>query len=120
MTDADMIDAISTEYGPPSKPALKNTRTVASQVEQESGAAVARWGAADYSVALYRSSYAGFRLIVSSPRLEPLARTANAQALRLDEREAPQREIARQKKEEEDTRAAHEKARTANKASFRP
>lgn len=35
-------------------------------------------------------------------------------------RQAPQREIARQKKEVEDTRVSQEKARIANKAAFRP
>ena len=81
----------------------------------------AGWGDADYSVVLYRSSYAsGFRMIVTSLRLDTLARTAEAQALRLDERDAPTREIARQKKAADDTRASHEKARLANKAGFRP
>jgi len=121
MTDADMIEAISTAYGPPLKPAVQKTRAVASQVEEESGTPVARWGNADYSVVLYRSSYAsGFRIIVISPQLEALARTADAQALRLDEREAPQREIASRKKETDDTRASQERARIANKAAFRP
>jgi hypothetical protein len=121
MTDADMIDAISIAYGPASKPALTKARAVTSQLEEKSGMPVARWGDADYSVVLYRSSYAsGFQIIVTSPRLEALARTADAQAIRLDEREAPQREIARQKKEVEDTRVSQEKARLANKAAFRP
>ena len=62
----------------------------------------------------------GFRMIVSSPRLEAVARMANAEAVRLDEREAPQREIARQKKEVDDTRVSREKARLANNAAFRP
>jgi hypothetical protein len=121
MTDADLIDAISIEYGPQLKPGLKSRRAVASQVEEESGTPVARWGDADYSVVLYRSPYtSGFRMIVTSPRLEALARTADAQALRLDEREGPQRELARQKKETADARATQEKARLANKAAFRP
>jgi hypothetical protein len=121
MTDADLIEAISTAYGPALKPAAKKARTVVSQLEEESGTPVARWGDTDYSVVLYRSSYAsGFRIIVTSPRLEALARTADAQAIRLDEREAPQREITRQKKEAEDTRLSQEKARIANKAAFQP
>jgi hypothetical protein len=120
MTDADMIEAISTMYGPPLKSALKKT-AVLSQLEEESGTLLARFGDASCAVVLYRSSYAsGFRLIVTSPRLEALARTAGAQAIRLDEREAPQREIARQKKEAADTRASEEKSRLANKAAFRP
>lgn len=121
MTDADLIDAISTEYGVPLKPGSRTSRGVASQIEGESGTPIARWGDADYSVVLYRSSYAsGFRIIVTSPRLEALARTAGAEAARLDEVEAPRREIARQKKETENARASQDKARLANKAAFRP
>ena len=120
MTDADMIEAISLAYGPRSKEPQKS-RLASSQVAQESGTPVARWGDADYSVVLYRSSYAsGFRMIVTSLRLDALARTAEAQALRLNERDAPRREIARQKKEADDARAAQDKARVANKAAFRP
>ena len=120
MTDADMIEAISSAYGSTSKMPQKS-RIASSQVAEESGTRVAHWGDADYSVVLYRSSYAsGFRMIVTSVRLEALAATAEAQALRLDERDAPRREIARQKKEADDTRAAQERARLANKAGFRP
>jgi len=43
-----------------------------------------------------------------------------AQALRLEGRDAPQRERARQQKEAETERAATEKARSANKAAFKP
>ncbi len=121
MTDVDMIEAISAAYGPPSKTPVKNTGAVISRVEADSGTPVARWGDADYSVVLYRGSYrSAFRLIVTSPRLEALTRTADAQAILLDEREAPQREIVRQKKEAEAARVAEEKARTVNKAAFRP
>jgi hypothetical protein len=120
MTAADLIDAISAEYGPRSKPAPRTTRGAASQVEEESGTSLARWAGADYSVVLYRSYSSNFRIIVASPRLEALARTADVEAVRLDDREAPRREIARQKKETENLRATQEKARLANKAAFRP
>ena len=120
MTDADLVEAISTEYGAQLKTGARTGRGVVSRVEDESGTPVARWAGADYSVTLYRGYASGFRLIVASPRLEALARTADVQATRLDDREAPQREIARQKKEIEDTRASQEKSRVANKAAFRP
>jgi hypothetical protein len=120
MTGADLIEALSTTYGPPLKPVAK-ARAVVAQFEQEFGTSLAEWAGVDYSVALHQSSYvSAFRVIVTSPRLEALARTAGVQALRLDEREAPEREIARQKKEAEDARASQEKARLANKAVFRP
>jgi hypothetical protein len=121
MTDADMIEAISATYGAPVK-RIPGAGRVASQVEVESGLAVARWGDDGRAVVLYRaSSYREvFRLIVTDPALDDLARKATTQAVRLDEREAPNREIARQKKERDDGRAAAEKARLANKAVFRP
>jgi hypothetical protein len=120
MTAADMIEGISSVYGPISK-APQKSRAASSHVEEESGGALARWGDADYSAVLYRSSYAsGFRMIVTSLALDRLARAAEARASRLDELDAPKREIARQKKEADDARAATEKARTANKAGFRP
>ena len=71
---------------------------------------------------LYRNSLyrAAFRLIVTEPALDALAQKAAVQARRLDEQEAPQRAIAKQKKEQEDVRAAADKARAANKDAFRP
>jgi hypothetical protein len=121
LTDADMIDALSIEYGPRLKPAVRGSQAVVSSAEQESGTPVARWGDDDYSVVLYRSSYrSGLRIIVASPRLEALAGAADAQAIRLDQIDAPRIETARLKKEAEEARAAEEKARLANKEVFRP
>jgi hypothetical protein len=122
LTDADLIEALTTVYGAPFKTAgTKAGDGVASQLEQESGTPLARWHGADYSVVLYRSSYAaGFRIVVSSPRLEALSRTAIAQAGRLDERDAPRREIERQRKEAAAALGLQEKARATNKPAFRP
>ena len=121
MTQADMIEALSAVYGTPVKHMVGAGR-VASRVEIESGKPVARWGDAQYPVVLYQtSSYREtFRLIITAAALDDLARKALAQAVRLDEQDAPQREIARQKKERDDGRAVAEKARAANKAAFRP
>jgi hypothetical protein len=121
LTDADMIEAISLAYGPRAKPVAKKPATTGIGNELESGALISQWAGTDYAVALYRSTYSTtFRMIVTMPRLDALARTADAQALKLDAREAPQREVARQKKEADDTRTSQEKARAANKATFRP
>jgi len=121
LTAADLIDAISETYGPASKAAVKKTSMSGMGVESESGEVIGRWTGADYSVALYRSSYStAFRLIVTMPKLDAQARAADAQAYRLDTLEAPQREIARQKKEADEAKVSHEKARATNKATFRP
>ena len=121
MTESDMVDALSAVYGAPVK-RTAGAGHAASRVETESGSPVARWGDAQDAVVLYRnSSYReSFRLIVTATALDDLARKAVVQAARLDEQDAPQREIARQKKERDDGRAVAEKARAANKAAFRP
>jgi hypothetical protein len=119
MTDADMIDAVSSVYGSASNAPQKRP-VASSQVVEETGTRLAHWGGGDYSVVLYRSTYRSFTMTVTSLRLDALARSAEAEAVRLDERDAPKRELARQKKEADDKRTAQEKARLANKALFRP
>jgi hypothetical protein len=121
MTYGDMIEAISTVYGTPARRASGAAR-VAPRVETERGSPLAQWGDATYAVVLYRrlSYQEGFTLIVTESALDDLARKAAIQAVRLDEQEAPSREVARQKQERDDRRAASDKARVANKAAFRP
>ena len=121
MTDTDLIEAISAIYGTPLAKSPRAAARAPSEVEADSGAPVSRWGDAEHSIVLYRSSSyrPAWRLIVTARRIEGLARTAEAQARRLDDREAPQREIARQKKEQSDGRAAAEKARVSNKKVFK-
>lgn len=124
LSEPDMIAAIAEVYGPAVTPSsAKRTPQGPTALEQGRGTPLARWDDAEHSILLYRSSYgfgAGFTLVVSDERLAALARTATAQALALDVREAPQRAAARAKQNEEDRRAAEEKARTANKPAFRP
>jgi hypothetical protein len=121
MTDRDVIQAISAIYGPQTTAKPSAATAAVSRIEVESGTPLARWGDASYSVVLYRSVYASaFTLVVTSHKLDALARTASAQAVRLDARDAPKRELERQQKEKDDARAAQEKAREANKALFRP
>ena len=123
MTDADMIQAISASYGTPlPKTSRAASRAALSTLDIESGTPLARWGDPAGAAVLYRAtSYTSrLRLVVTETRLEGLARQATTQAVRLDEQEAPQREIARQKKERDDRRAAEEKARVANQKVFVP
>jgi hypothetical protein len=118
MSDADLIAAISTVYGS-SIPSTVNDRRP--PVASEPHARIAAWGDAEYSAVLSRSIYGtGFRLVVTATRLERLAQQADAEAVRLDDRDAPQRAVERQKKEQADALAAQEKARVINKAAFRP
>ena len=122
LTDTDMVEAISAVYGSQVKPTVSRTRPTPSAYEEESGTPIARWGDAADSLVLYRLSLyvTGFRLVMTAEPLAALARTAAARAAVLDDREAPQREAAREKQEAEDLRAAQDRARSTNKAIFRP
>jgi len=122
MTDADMIEAISGAYGVALKRVPRAAVPVTSRLESESGASLARWGDAAHTVVLYRTSSYGeaFRLIVTDAKLDALARKAEAQSVRLDQQDAPRREVARQKKAADEVRAATARARAVNKGVFRP
>ena len=120
MSSEDMIGAITATYGPVTQVASRSmgTATVKYGFPDQP---LAVWGNADYSITLFRVTYpASFRLVVALTRLETLARTASATAVRMDSAEAPQREIDRKKKEAIDVADALEKAKTENKAQFKP
>jgi hypothetical protein len=120
LTDQDMIEAISATYGKATQPAAKIV-LFSSHVYNDSEKVMARWEDSQSSLSLFRSSnQPRYGMLVLSKRVDALAQAAILQAVRLDEQEAPQRDIERRKKEGEETRAAQEKARPANKADFRP
>jgi hypothetical protein len=119
MTVKDMVDAISAAYGPPVTPLPKPRQSDLGYGAPDTPLAI--WGNKDYSVTLLRVAYpVSFKLIVALTRLDTLARAASVEAVRLDLLEAPQREIARQKREAEEAVAARDKAQIENKAVFRP
>lgn len=120
LTMEDVVEAISAKYGTATKPAAEITFS-SSQVYNDSEVVIARWEDSQYSLNLFRSSYQPtFGMIAFSKRLDALARAAIVEAIRLDEQEAPQREIERQEKQDQKDHAAQEKARQVNKATFRP
>jgi hypothetical protein len=121
LTDQDMVEAISATYGIATQPAAKIVLFSSSYIYNDSEKVIARWEDSQSSLNLFRSSsQPRFGMLISSKRVDALAEAAIVKAIRLDEQEAPQREIAREKKEGEESRAAQAKARPANKADFRP
>jgi hypothetical protein len=120
LTTEDLVEAISAKYGPAKKLASEITISL-SEGFSHSEVVIARWEDPQYSFNLFRTSYnSTFGMIAFSKRVDALARAATIEAIRLDTQEAPQREIERQKKLEEENLAAEEKARLANKPNFRP
>jgi hypothetical protein len=121
LTTEDMTQAISAKYGTATQPANIEIDFSSTQVYNDTEAIIARWEDSQYSFNLYRSTYEPtFGMIAFSKRVDALARTATAEAIRLDAVEAPQREIQRQNQEDEKDRESMEKARQANKNKFHP
>jgi hypothetical protein len=120
LTDEDMIEALSAKYGTATRPTAKTISFSSSVVYNNTENVIACWEDAQYSFNLFRSYSQTLGILVFSKRLDALARAAVVEAIRLDEKEAPERELERKKKQDEENRIAQEKARLANKAKFRP
>jgi hypothetical protein len=121
LTNEDIIESISAKYGTPTKPAATIRIYFSSSVYGEDEKVIARWEGSQHSLNFFRLSYESIPgMLIFSKRLEPLAQAAMVEATRLDAQEAPQREIDRQKKQDEEKSAAGQKARPANKANFQP
>ena len=120
LTTDDMIEAISAIYGPATKP--ETTIAVSpSAVYENSQKVLACWEDAQYSYNLFRAAYGNaFGLVAFSKKLDLVASDSSREADRLDKLEAPARELAQQVKQEEDKRAAQEKARLISKPKFHP
>jgi hypothetical protein len=121
LTDQDLIEGISAEYGTPTTPVAKIISSSPSKSYSDSEKVIARWEDSQSSINLFRFSFGSAPgMLVFSKRLDALAQVAIVEATRLNELEAPQREIERQKKQDEEKQAAGQKARLVNKPNFRP
>lgn len=117
LTAEDLVEAISATYGVAADPAIGPViagRTADDKI-------LARWEDQHSSMTLFRSKYlATYGLVVLSKRLDDLTTVAHAEAILLDEHEAPAREAARQDKRSDEDRLKDETVRRLNKAAFKP
>jgi len=121
LTTDDMIEAISAIYGPAAKPDRTISVSPSSAVYEDNEKVLACWENAEYAYNLFRFAYGNaFGLIAVSKVLDLMASDSGREADRLDKLEAPEKELARQIKQEEDRRVALEKARLITKPNFRP
>ena len=119
LTPDDFADAISAVYGVATKPAALSAVTPVTYGERQD--VVAQWQDSQYRFDLIRSSYGPtFQLVGTMKSLETSATAATAEAKRLDDQEAPQREAARLAGEELAAKTKLEEARLVNKPKFRP
>ena len=116
LTADDMVKSISAKYGPATSVALE-IDAAANEPYTVRGKPVGSWEDSQYSLNLVRSSFSTtFQLIICSKRVNAEADAALAQTVKVDELEAPQKAIERQKKEAD----AIELTRQKNQKSFRP
>ena len=120
LSESDLIKVISATYGGAVRPAVKATVVSLSFTDATSDRVIARWETSQYSVSLVRSAGdSSFGVLLLSKAVNSKARIAAAEGGRIEEREAPQREIARLKQQDDDERAEQAKAKLANQAAFR-
>jgi hypothetical protein len=119
LTAEDLIEAISATYGVATIPVVGTAPvTPGPSVDDK---IIANWEDPHHSITLFRSKYlSAFGLVLVSKRLDGLAALANAEAILLDEREAPARETARQLRRTDEDRVREETVRRVNKTAFKP
>jgi hypothetical protein len=121
LTNDDLIESISIKYGTPTNPAETISIYSSSYIYSQDEQVIAQWENSQYSSNLFRLSFQSTpAMLIFSKRVEPLAQAAIIEANRLDAQEAPQREIDRKRKQDEENKAAGQKVRPVNKANFRP
>ena len=119
LTNDDFIGSISATYGVAETPGAPANTVQGRYGDQEE--IVARWQDSEYCFDLIRSSYGPtFRLVGVLKRLQAPAQAAMAEAKRLDDREAPERDAARIADDKETERAKLERSRLLNRPKFRP
>ena len=117
LTSSDVIKSLSEVYG---EPVLSSGKSRSAAVAADT-VVLAQWDSATTSMTLVRGTYSPeYQVVFISKALSTKARSAIREAGRLDLVEAPRRELEQRKKDAADATAARDKARTTNKAAFRP
>lgn len=122
LTHDDVIESLSGTYGIPLLSSRGTARgPLPADVSAADRAIVAQWQDATTLLTLTKGTYPpDYQLELLSKALNARARAAIEEAVRLDAREAPQRELDRREANMSDARIASQKARVINKAAFRP
>jgi hypothetical protein len=120
LTNEDMVDSLTAVYGTPSSTSLRPP-TPPRAVAWDAPVILAEWRHADTAAVLQRKPHTeAFFLVITSLTLDTLAEKARIAAVAMDEREAPAREAALQKKRADDAKAEADTIRSTNKKAFRP
>ena len=121
LTNDDVIESLSATYGLPLLRHGKSAVVALPTDVMSDTKIVAQWEDPTALLTLSRSTYSPqFQLVLIAKAMNAQARAAIKESLRLDTREAPQRELDQRKKDVADAQVANQKARVINKAAFRP
>ncbi len=116
LTAEDIVQAISVQYGTSTRSAAEISFPT-NELYRSTEKVIARWEDSQYSINLFRSSFLNsFGLVMFSKRLDAQAEAAIAESVKLEEQEAPQKEIDHQKKRADNLEVARQK----NRKTFRP
>jgi hypothetical protein len=116
LTAADMVRAISATYGPATTPIVETDPSTSLNYRAQDSP-ISKWENAQYAIALIHTSFFNrFQLVMVARQLDDNAEAAIVEAAKQQKEEAPQKEIARAKKEADDLEVAREK----NVKAFRP
>ena len=119
LTNKDLIESLTATYGTPITASPGNR--VGRPMALADTIVIAHWEDGSASVTLLKDSYSAlFQLRLVSKPLMPLAQGAIREAARLDAIEAPRAAAALRDKEAAEDKAALDKTRTQNKATFKP
>ena len=96
LTAEDVVQAISTKYGTPTRP-VGAISFPTNELYRSTEKVIARWEDSQYSINLVRSRFLNsFALVMFSKRLDAQAEAAIAKSLKMEGQEDPQKEIDRQ------------------------
>jgi hypothetical protein len=119
LTNKDLIESLSVTYGTPTTRSPGNL--AGRSMALADNIVLAQWEDGSASVTLLKDSYSPlFRLRLVSKPLMTLAQGAIREAARLDAIEAPRAAAAQRDQAAAEEKAALDKTRTQNKATFKP
>src|SRR5258707_15554758 len=98
LTAEDMVQAISTKYGNPTRP-VGEISFPTNELYRSTEKVIARWEDSQYSINLVRSRFLNsFALVIFSKRLDAQVDAALVKSIKLESQEDPQKEIDLQEK----------------------
>ena len=116
LTAEDMVQAISTKYGTPTRP-VGEISFPTNELYRSTEKVIARWEDSQYSINLVRSRFLNsYALFMFSKRPDAQVEAALAKSIKLKGQEESQEEMDRQEKKTDDLEAARQK----NRKIFRP